>query len=72
MADGKTFFFTITAGRTGTAYLAEQLTANVVCAEVHHDILGYDTFGVDAPDVSYLTLFNSQGNTDKVRAFWEQ
>ncbi|HKY93691.1 MAG TPA: hypothetical protein VJL84_00240, partial [Kiloniellales bacterium] len=68
---GKHFVFTMTAGRTGTAYLAELLRQNVGSAEVHHEILGWDRFGVDTPDVSHMTLYNSVGNHPKVQAFWQ-
>jgi hypothetical protein len=67
---GKHFVFTMTAGRTGTAYLAELLRQNVAGAEAHHEILGWDKFGVDTPDVSHMTLYNSAGNHPKVQAFW--
>jgi hypothetical protein len=67
----KHFLFTMTAGRTGTAYLAELFRANVAGAECHHEILGWDRFGVDTPDVSHMTLYNSVGNHPKVRAFWQ-
>jgi hypothetical protein len=68
---GKHFVFTMTAGRTGTAYLAELLRQNVTGAETHHEILGWDKFGVDTPDVSHMTLYNSVGNHPKVQAFWQ-
>jgi hypothetical protein len=35
-------------------------------------MLGWDQFGVNTPDVSHLTLFNSQGNVEKVQDFWRQ
>ena len=68
----KNFIFTITAGRTGTTYLASLLAANLKDAKTHHEIIGYEHFGIDTPDLSYLILFNSQGNTKKVRDFWQQ
>lgn len=68
---GTHFVFTMTAGRTGTAYLAELLRQNVAGAEAHHEILGWDKFGVDTPDVSHMTLYNSAGNHPKVQAFWQ-
>lgn len=64
------FLFTLTAGRTGTAYLASLIARNAPEAECHHEILGYDRFGVDTPEVSHLTLFNSAGNVAKVQEFW--
>ncbi len=64
------FVFTLTTGRSGTLYLAELLAQNLPDAECYHEIVGFDRFGVDTPDVSHMTLFNSQGNVDKVQAFW--
>jgi len=64
--------FTLTAGRTGTAWLQALLGLNLPQAEAHHEILGYDRFGHDTPDLSHLTLFNSRGCCDEVRGFWER
>ncbi|MEZ4386326.1 MAG: hypothetical protein R3D98_01865 [Candidatus Krumholzibacteriia bacterium] len=64
--------FTLTAGRTGTAWLAALMSRNLPSVEAHHEILGYDRFGLDTPDVSHLTLFNSRGRCDEVRAFWQR
>ncbi len=72
VSTGKKFIFTMTAGRTGTHYLASLLKVNLPDAEVHHERLGYDQFGVNTPEISHLTLFNSQGNVPPVRAFWRQ
>jgi hypothetical protein len=66
------FVFTITTGRSGTAFLAELLAANLPNADTHHEILGWDQFGVNTPEVSHMTLFNSQGNVEKVQDFWRQ
>lgn len=66
------FIFTLTAGRTGTAFLADFLRANMNDAEVHHERFGFDLFGVETPDLSHFTLFNSQGNVPKVQEFWKQ
>lgn len=67
-----TCLFTATTGRSGTAYLAELLHANAPEAEVHHEILRYDAWGIDTPDLSDLVQFNAYGNTPKVQAFWRQ
>lgn len=64
--------FTLTAGRTGTNWLAAMLGANLPACEAHHEILGYDRFGIDSPDLSHLTLFNSRGVCTEVRGFWER
>ncbi len=66
------FTFTISAGRTGTRYLAHLLARNMPGAEVHHERLGYDQFGYNTPDLSHFTLFNSQGNVPNVQRFWDQ
>jgi hypothetical protein len=64
--------FTLSAGRTGTAYLAELMRRNVADAEVHHEILTYSSFGVDSPDISQLHTFNNAGNTPYVQEFWRR
>ena len=64
--------FTLTAGRTGTRWLAEMLGASLPDCTAHHEILGYDRFGLDAPDLSTLTLFNSRGSCPEVHGFWER
>jgi hypothetical protein len=69
MAD-RQFIFTMTTGRSGTAFLAEFLAANLPDAECHHEFVGPGDFGLRTPDVSHMTLFNSQGNVEKVQTFW--
>lgn len=64
------FIFCLSAGRTGTTYLATLLEANADDAVVHHEILNYDAFGVDTPELSHLLQFNSKGNTEWVKQFW--
>jgi len=66
------YIFTITPGRSGTAYLAELLRQNAADTEVHHERTGYQNFGVLTPDLSHFTLFNSVGNVAAVRAFWQR
>ena len=66
----KDFVFTLTTGRSGTKYLATLLQQNLPDAECHHEIHGWDRFGVDTPDLSHMTLFNSAGNVEKVQTFW--
>lgn len=68
----QSYIFTITTGRSGTAYLSKLLDVNLVDAEVHHEILHYGAFGVDSPDVSQLTAFNALGNTELVQSFWRR
>lgn len=64
--------FALTAGRTGSAYLAELLRRNLPEAEVHHEILSYTSFGVDTPDISHLHAYNTFGNTPHVQSFWQR
>lgn len=64
--------FTLTAGRTGTGFLAELLRANLPGATVHHERLDWRAFGRDTPDLSHLLQFNNAGFTDHVRSFWQQ
>ena len=66
------FVFTMTTGRSGTASLAEFLGANLPDAQCHHEFFGWDQFGLNTPELSHMTLFNSQGNIEKVQAFWRQ
>lgn len=66
------FVFTITTGRSGSAYLAELLTRNLEDAAVFHERTGWLNFGVVTPDLSDFTVFNSVGNVPKVQAFWKR
>lgn len=68
----RNLIFSLTTGRSGTAFLAELLRANLLDAEIYHERTGFDLFGVETPDLSHLTLFNSQGNVPKVKAFWSE
>lgn len=71
LKDIKNFVFTMTTGRSGTTYLTELARENVKNATCYHEILGWDRFGIDTPEVSHLTLFNSRGNIEPVRQFWK-
>ena len=64
------FIFTMTTGRSGTAFLTALLESNLPGAECHHEFLEWGDFGVRTPDVSHMTLFNSEGNVEKVQDFW--
>lgn len=68
----KTLIFTITTGRSGTAYLADFLAQNITGVRAYHERTAPETFGVDTPDASDLIHFNNFGVTKKVRAFWER
>src|SRR5689334_14667760 len=64
------FIFTMTTGRSGTEFLTELLAANLPDADSNHEFRGWGDFGLRTPDVSHMTLFNSQGNVEKVQGFW--
>lgn len=64
-------YFTITAGRTGSAWLTSFLTANLGIAAVHEP-LGIDDFGVNMPDIRTMRSFNNYGNNDFVKEFWKR
>ncbi|MAM63832.1 hypothetical protein [Maritimibacter sp. UBA3975] len=66
------FLFPLTTGRSGTVFLTELLRLNWSGAEVHHERLGYELLGVESPDASHYTRFNSVGNDAHVRTFWRQ
>ena len=53
-------FFTITAGRTGTAWLRSFLSLNFNI-EAIHEPLGIDDFGTQMPDIKTMRNFNNFG-----------
>jgi hypothetical protein len=63
------YLFTLTAGRTGTAWLAEFLRANLGAPAIHEP-LAIDDFGTNMPDIRTMRAFNDRGLDDIVRAFW--
>lgn len=64
------YIFTVTGGRTGTAWLAQFLGASLDVQAVH-EWLRIDDFGVRMPDIKIMRSFNERGNNELVRAFWE-
>jgi len=62
-------YFTITAGRTGSAWLASFLGANLGIKAIHEP-LAIDDFGVRMPDIRTMRTFNTHGNNEFVREFW--
>lgn len=60
--------FTITGGRTGTAWLAEFLSAQLKIPCVHEP-LGIDDFRVRTPDIRTMRTFNERGMTPFVQDF---
>jgi len=64
-------YFTITAGRTGSAWLTSFLSSNLNINAVHEP-LGIDDFGVNMPDIRTMRSFNNYGNNDFVKEFWKR
>ena len=64
-------YFTITAGRTGSAWLASFLSQNLNINEVH-EFLGINDFGHKMPDIRTMRNFNNFGNNEFVQNFWKR
>jgi hypothetical protein len=64
-------YFTITAGRTGSAWLTSFLSSNLNINAVHEP-LEIDDFGVNTPDIRTMRSFNNYGNSDFVKEFWKR
>jgi hypothetical protein len=64
-------YFTITAGRTGSAWLASFLSLNLQIEEVHEP-LGINDIGEKMPDIRTMRNFNNFGNNDFVQNFWNK
>jgi hypothetical protein len=64
------YFFTITAGRTGSAWLTSFLSQNLKINSIHEP-LGIDDFGVRMPDIRLMRMFNMRGNTAEVQNFYK-
>jgi hypothetical protein len=64
-------YFTITAGRTGSAWLTSFLTTNLGIDAVHEP-LGIEDFGVQMPDIRTMRTFNNYGNNGFVQDFWKR
>lgn len=62
------YFMTISAGRTGTAWLARFLSKNLSIPSVHEP-LGIDDFGTNMPDIKIMRSFNERGNGEFVQNF---
>ena len=65
------YIFTLTAGRTGTAWLAQFLSQNLGLPATHEP-LGIGEWGIDMPDIRVMRSFNEYGFNSDVRAFWDQ
>ncbi len=65
------FVFTMTAGRTGTAWLAKLFAANFDCI-ARHEYRNFGEFGIYSQDVGLMGAFNHWGNRERVQAFWRR
>ena len=63
--------FTITAGRTGTAWLSKFIAINSQFESVHEPVRIED-FGTMMPDIKIMRTFNDIGMTDSVKDFWQR
>ncbi len=64
------YLFTITGGRTGTAWLARLLGENLGIPAVHEPV-GIDDFGFRMPDIKIMRTFNERGNTELIQRFYK-
>ncbi len=65
------YVFTITAGRTGTAWLTQLFDLNFNCTAVH-EYLQFGDIGLRSPDIGVMQAFNHWGNNERVRNFWKK
>lgn len=61
--------FTVTGGRTGTAWLAKFLYLNLGKPSFHEQ-LGVDSYFSHTPNTAILRWFNTHGYTEQVKDFW--
>lgn len=64
------YVFTITAGRTGTAWLTQLFDLNFECKSVH-EYLQFGDIGRRSPDIGVMQAFNHWGNNMRVQQFWK-
>lgn len=64
------YFFTITAGRTGSAWLSYFLGENLAIKSIHEP-LEIEDFGVRMPDIRLMRTFNTFGNTAEIQSFYK-
>lgn len=65
------YFFTITAGRTGSAWLSSFLGDNLKIKSIHEP-LEINDFGVRMPDIRLMRTFNMHGNATEVKKFYKR
>ena len=64
-------YFTITAGRSGSAWLTKFLGQNLNIPSIHEP-LGIEDFGTNMPDIKLMRTFNNYGNNECIKSFWEK
>ncbi|UWQ55696.1 hypothetical protein [Leisingera caerulea] len=69
-ASSNDFIFTLSAGRTGTAWLAQFLGDNLQVRSVHEP-LGVEDFGTAMPEISHMRRFNTLGMDGVTWGFWQ-
>ncbi|KIC39110.1 hypothetical protein [Leisingera sp. ANG-M7] len=65
------FIFTLSAGRTGTAWLAQLLGDNLDINSVHEP-LAVEDCGSAMPEIGHMRTFNTRGMTPKLQDFWNK
>ena len=65
------WIFTITGGRTGTAWMTHLMHKNLGI-EAIHEYKGVNDFGTRTPDIRVLRNFNTYGMNDVVKEFWSK
>ena len=63
------FYFTITEGRSGSAWLARFMSENLSTKAIHEP-LEIDDFGTKMPDIKIMRTFNNLGNNSIIKNFW--
>lgn len=65
------YVYTLTAGRTGTAWLAKLFAANFECIS-RHEFMNFGEFGILSQDVGLMGAFNHWGNGQRIQHFWRR
>lgn len=68
----KRLVYSISDGNSGSVALQRFLESNMPGTEVHANRAGWLDLGVNCPDASHLTRFNTLGNLPEIRAFWKR
>lgn len=63
-------YFSLTAGRSGSGWLAKFLSANLDVNAIHEPI-AIEDFGTRMPEVRQLRSFNTYGSNEEIQAFWQ-